>query len=415
MDSAHSNISKLVSLTFDENPEVRKQAAKSLGEVTDPAASFALVELSFDKDPSVRVVAQQYLDKRKHAEPELMSFANIFSAGKEKETGSLGELHPPGNAREKMLRPITQIFEKGLGKEKADAVKSKMMPTIERIYLKASAHTGKKKSDESGRKAVQEFLTSYLEAISDIEHIGSGMPQLAERAGDGEPPPEPIPEPEPEPIEPGEPGEPEEPDDSGLNVPKGPLSGELDEVGKQGRLSGISSEIAGIELQEVAELKETQNLEHLPETFFKKAYEMMMLSGGDESIMKQEMNRMIDSAQREIGLAFRLAKKKFKEIKITNITRIRDGMRNINTELLSVRNVEMGQYQKTKKQVSPLLRVFVNDDAGNEGVIYLFDGRGSEIRPGMRVKVVLGQAKTFETTGETALVLGKKGNVYIVL
>ncbi len=405
MDSAHSNINKLVSLTFDESPEVRKQAAKSLGEITDPAASFALVELSFDKDPSVRAAAQLYLDKRKHAEPELMSFASIFASGKEKESSTEGESHPPGDAREKMLRPITQIFEKGLGKEKADAVKSKMMPTIEKIYLKASTHihASKKKNDEDGRKAVQEFLTSYLEAISDIEQIGSGMQQPAEMAEAAEPPPEPLPQPEPE-----EPPVPE------IEAPKGAL-GELEEVGKQNQMTGISLDIAGIESQEVAELKESQEIEHLPDTFFKKAYETMMLSGGDESIMKQEMNRMIDSAQREIGLAFRLAKKRFKEIKITNITKIRDGMRNINTELLSVRNVEAGQYQKTRKQVGVLVRVLVNDDAGNEGVIYLFDGRGSEIRQGMRVKVVLGQAKTFEATGETALVLGKKGNVYIVL
>jgi hypothetical protein len=345
-----------------------------------------------------------------------MSFANIFSAGKEKEAAAAGQQSQPSDAREKMLRPITQIFEKGLGKEKADAVKSKMMPTIERIYLKAStsAHAGKKKNDENGRKAVQEFLTSYLEAISDIEHIGSGMP-AAEPAGVVEPPPEPMPEPEPgEPVEPGEPSEPEEPEDSGARVPKSALSGQLEEVGKQ-QLSGISSEIAGMELQEVAELKESQELEHLPETFFKKAYEMMMLSGGDESIMKQEMHRMIDSAQREIGLAFRLAKKKFKEVKITNITKIRDGMRNINTDLLTVRSLETGQYQKTKKQMSPYLRVLVNDDTGNEGVLYLFDGRGSEIKPGMKVKVVLGQAKTFEGAGETALMVTKKGNVYIVL
>jgi hypothetical protein len=404
MDSAHSNISKLVSLTFDENPEVRKQAAKSLGEVTDPAASFALVELSFDKDPTVRAAAQQYLDKRKHAEPELMSFANIFSSGKAKEEHVEGEAHQHDDAREKVLRPITQIFEKGLGKEKADVLKSKMMPSIEKIYLKSHPHGGgKKKNEEDGRKAVQEFLTSYLEAISDIEQIGSGMPQPADAIGISEPPPkEPLPEPEP-----GEPSPPEMESRSGL--------GELEEVGKQGQMTGMSSEIAGIELQEVAEAREVEEIKQLPGTFFKKAYETMMLSEGDEGVMKQEMNRMIDSARREIGLAFRLAKKRFKEINITNLTKIKDGMRNINTELLTVRNVESGSYQKTKKVAGMLVRVFVNDDTGNEGVIYLFDGRGSEIKSGMRVKVVLGQAKTFEATGETALVLGKKGNVYIVL
>ena len=391
------NINKLVSLTFDENPEVRKRAAKSLGELADPAASFALVELSFDKDQSVRSTAQQYLDKRKHAEPELMSFANIFSSGKGKEGPGDGQMPPPSDAREKVLRPITQIFEKGLGKERADAVKSKMMPTIEKIYLKVhQPHTTKRKSDEDGRKAMQEFLTSYLEVMSDIDQIGSGLPQSVL----ADPPREPLPQPEPQPPVP---------------EAESKLSGVLDEVGNQLHLSAISTEIAGIELQEVAELRETEEIEHLPDTFFKKAYETMMLSGGDEGVMKQEMNRMIESARREIGLAFRFAKKRFKEIKITNITKIRDGMRNINTDMLIVRGAETGQYQKTKKQAATFVRVLVNDDAGNEGVLYFFDGRGTEIKPGMRIKVVLGQAKTFDATGETAIILGKKGNVYIVL
>jgi hypothetical protein len=397
MDEALANINKLVSLTFDENPEVRKHAAKSLGELNDPAAAFALVELSFDKDPSVRNTAQQYLEKRRHSEPELMSFANIFSQEKE---AKHEEEQTPTQVKDKVLRPITQIFEKRYGKEKAEMVKSKMMPSIEKIYLKAASHhphTGKKKNEEDGRKAMQEFLTSYLEAISDIDQIGGGQ---AQPAGSAPPPEQPADLPQPGPAA----------QEAGSE-----LSDELEEVGRQTRLSSLSAEIAGMEMQEVAELRETEEIERLPDTFFKKAYETMMLSGGDESVMKQEMNRMIDSAQREIGLAFRLARKRFKETKITNITKIRDGMRNINTELLTVRNVEERQYQKTRKQAGTFIRALVNDDAGNEGVLYLFDGRAAQIAPGMRVKVVRGQAKTFESSGETALVPGKKGNVYIVL
>ena len=388
------SINRLVSLTFDENPEIRKQAAKSLGERDDPAAVFALVELSFDKDSSVRQIAQEYLDKRKHAEPELMSFANIFSSGTKKEDAK-GNEPIPTDAKEKMLRPITQIFEKRLGKEKAEAVKSKMMPTIEKIYLKTVHNQGsKKKNDEHGRKAMQEFLTSYLEVMSDIDQIG----------GEASAPPEAV-----EPIPPSaEPSfQPEE--------TKEDLSSELEEVGKQTRLDNVSSEIATIETQEIAELKEEEEIEKLPETFFKKAYEMMMLSGGDEGIMRREMNRMLTDVKREIFLAFKLAKKKFKEVRITNITKIKDGMRNINTEVLIVKSIDSLQYHKTKKQPATLTRVLVNDETGNEGILYLFDGRGVDLKQFMRIKVVRGVAKTFDFSGETALVLGKKGHVYIVL
>jgi hypothetical protein len=186
-------------------------------------------------------------------------------------------------------------------------------------------------------------------------------------------------------------------------------------VGKSAQSDKLSSEITSVENQEIEEMKERAEIEHLPDTFFKKAYETMMLSGGDEDVMRQEMNKMIEEARREIGLAFRMARKRFKEMKITNITKIKDGMRNINTEMLTVRSVENIEYQKTKKLKATANRIMVNDESGNEGIIYLFDNRGSSLQPGMHIKVVGGLAKTFEASGETALTLGKKGNVYIVL
>jgi hypothetical protein len=416
MDSATANINKLVSLTFDESPEVRKQAAKSLGMTGDPAAVFALVELTYDKDPSVRETAQKYLEKKKQTEPELMSFATIFSSGAKKED----KQEESSEARERVLRPITQIFERRLGKEKAEAARNKMMPTIEKIYQKAHEHGGsKKKHEEAGRKVMQEFLTSYLEVMSDLDRIGDGThhrvaeSQVAQQPQIQEPQPEiheeqPI---QPEVQEPQiqQPPEPAAP-------PQNALSDQLEEVGKQsGELDKVSTEIASLETQEIEELKERQEIEHLPDTFFKKAYETMMLSGGDEDIMHQEMEKMASEAKKEIGLAFRIAKSKFKEMKITNITKIKDGMRNINTDLLIVKSSESMEYQKTKKVKALLTRVVVNDETGNEGVIYLFEDRGVSLKPAMQIKVVKGMAKVFEFSGETALTVSKKGNVYIVL
>jgi len=418
MDSATANINKLVSLTFDESPEVRKQAAKSLGAVGDPAAVFALVELTYDKDPSVREVAQKYLEKKKQTEPELMSFATIFSSGAKKED----KADESSEARERVLRPITQIFERRLGKERAEAARNKMMPTIEKIYQKAHEHGGsKKKHEEAGRKVMQEFLTSYLEVMSDLDRIGDGTHLVSEAQ---------VVQPQIQEEQAGEPDEPEiheeqptrqvaqEPQAQQPRAPEQPnaLSDQLDEVGKQsGELDKVSTEIASLETQEMEELKERQEIEHLPDTFFKKAYETMMLSGGDEDVMHQEMERMATEAKKEIGLAFRLAKSRFKELNVTNITKIRDGMRNINTDLLVVKSSESMEYQKTKKVKAMLTRVVVNDEAGNEGIIYLFEDRGTTIRPAMRIKVVKGQAKVFDFSKETALTVGKKGNVYIVL
>jgi hypothetical protein len=381
MQNVSGDINKLVSLTFDENPEVRKKAAHSLGQVDDPAAVFALVELSYDKDPTVREVAQKTLEKKRKTEPELMSFADIFASGsKKKEDEEI-----PADAKEKVLLPISQIFEKRLGKEKAAAVRKKMMPSIEKIYLKAH-QSGKKRSEDNGRKAMQEFLTSYLEVMSDIDQIGGEGTEALPGA-------EQIPQ----------------------KTVQEELAKELEEVGKPEQLDQISSEIANLESQQMEEIKEHEEMEVLPDTFFRKAYELMMLSEGDETVMKREMNRMLQDAKREITLAFKLAKKRFKETKITNITKIKDRMRNINTDVLFVKLVENNEYQKTKKTKAIVTRVVVNDEGENEGVIYLFEDRGMTLSDGMKIKIVGGMAKTFKFSGETALTLGTKGNVYIVL
>jgi predicted DNA-binding protein len=337
----------------------------------------------------VRELAQKQLDKRKKSEPELMSFAEIFSSGAKKQEQKPGQkAQAPTTSKEKVLEPITRIFEKRLGKEKAHLVQSKMMPSIEKMYQKAlTQKTGKKKDTEGGKKVMQEFLTSYLEVMSDLDQVAGQTGEAME----------------------GSPAEGVEP------VVHEELSSEFEEVGKPEKLNDVSSEIASLEAQHLEEAREHRVIENLPDTFFKKAYEVMMLSDGDEKVMKQEMSRMVSDAKKEITLAFKLAKKKFKETNVTNITKVNDGMRNINTEPLTVASVENMEYQRTKKLKATLTRVVVNDEDGNEGVIYLFDDRGLVVNPGMKVKIVKGMAKTFKFSGETALTLGRKGSIYIVL
>lgn len=381
-------LNKLVSLTFDESPKVRKEAAKSLGELDDPAALFALVELSYDKDVGVKTIAQDILDKKKHSEKEVMSFAEIFSSGKKEETPK-GEL--PSTTKDKVLHPITMLFEKRLGKEKADRVRERMMPAIEKIYQKAVSPESER-SDESGRKAMQEFLTSYLEAVSDVNGSDRAGPEAPEPESEGA-------------------GE----KDGGFEVHE-QLANELGEVTtKEKQFEVVAKEISDIEAAEEIEQKQENVLTKLPDTVFKKAYETMMLSEGDDDIMKREMERAIKSAKHDVKLAYVLARKKFKETDITHLTKVRNAMRNVNTEDLTVKEVESKEYDRTKRMKDVLTRIVVNDAEGDEGVVYLFDGRGSEVKPGMRIRVVRGYVKTFEFSGETALTISRKGNVYIVL
>jgi hypothetical protein len=373
MQAKTPSLNKLVSLTFDEDPNVRKEAAKSLGTLDDPAALFALLELSYDKDVAVKKVAQDILDLKKKNQEEVMSFAKIFSSKDEEEKPE----ETSKSKKDRVLRPITKIFEKSMGKEKAERLKSKMMPAIEKIYQKS---VNKPKTDVEGKTAMQEFLTSYLEAVSDISDNGAGEDIGPEFAVHEE------------------------------------LAGELDSIGtREKRFELVTREIAEIEAVEQVEQKQEEDLEKLPDTAFKKAYETMMVSGGDDDIMKREMKRMMRNAEKDIKLAYNLAKKKFKETKITHLTKIKDGMRNINTEDLDIADVENMEYAKTKKTTDVVTRIMVNDEEGNEGIVYLFDGRGSAIRTGMKIKIVKGYVKSFDFSGETAITISKKGNVYIVL
>lgn len=405
------NIQRLISLTFDENPKVRKEAAKSLAEIDDPAALFAIMELSYDKDPSVKKIAREMMNKKKSSEREVMSFAEIFSAPSAKlpEASETPETNEE-EKRRRILVPIEQLFEKKLGKQKADAVRGKMMPTIEKIYSKVvnikpseAAHTGK--------SAIQEFLTSYLEAISDIDALAS--------------------EPKPNAAS--------QPEETGLLQPRqkiiaedaNSISPELHEVPKsadspdelqstleimgsrQGDAKEAAEEMRRLESEEIEE--DPDPTAKLPSTFLKRAYETMMLTEGDEELMKREMRRMVKDVERDLKLAFQAAKKKYKETNLAHLTKLKSGMGLVNTEVLSVKSVEKLSHDYKKGEVT-YYRIIVSDDEDNEGVVYLMDRDCDWMRPGMKIKIVKGRVKSFEFSGETAIsVSGNKGNIYIVV
>lgn len=401
MSVEQPKINKLVSLTFDENPKVRREAAKSLGEIDDPAALFALVELSYDKDIGVKKIAQELLYKKKENQQEVMSFAEMFSAGEQPEVAENSETPTFADRKDKVLYPITQIFERRLGKEKAEMVKNKMMPAIEKVYMR-TVSANKQKNNESGKMAIQEFLTSYLEAISDLDTIAFSPTVPNSTAHQQHTPVRERHEVHQDVLQP-------------TKTLQEHLTEELGEVStKKKDLTAISKEVEELEAEEVEEKREEEEITSLPQTFFKKSYETMMLSGGDDRVMRTEMKRMMKDVERDLKLAYTLARKKFKELKITHISKIKDGMSNVNSDLLLVIKVENQEYSKGKI-IRKVTRVTVNDEDGNEGILYLFDDRGLWLKDGMKIKLVKGQVKTFKFSGETALTTGTKGTVTIVL
>ena len=153
----------------------------------------------------------------------------------------------------------TYVAEEGYCNQRI--IVSMVDATIEKIYLKTKQK--KPASEEKERKAVQDFLTNYLEAMADLED--SEEIPLHESPGE----------------------EPRERSD---------FSEELDVVGKEIEPDKLSLELINLdEADTVVESdKEANALSQLPDTFFKKAYESMMLSNGDEEVMRKEMKRMMN-------------------------------------------------------------------------------------------------------------------------
>lgn len=397
-------LQRIISLTFDENPVVRKEAALKLAESDDPGATFALLELSYDKEEAVKAAAREILSKKQPQDKDAISFAEIFSKGAEKE-GEIPAETPaaPEDAtrKKKLLHPIERIFEKGLGKTKAAMMKSKMMPTIERVYTKAVG-SGPEEM-EKREKSIQKMLTSYVDILSGLDKIM--FEEMGRESSAAEV----------QTIN--------ESTEAAGKEGSGPEEG-LEEVGTEINTAHIGREIAELEAQEDGnqggEPAESAKPADEPgqmceKSVFRKAYDIMMASDGDEEMMFQQSQKIARQLADEVNLAFKMAKQSFKAENIIHLTELKNGMRSVHTDALIVREAKTGEYPRTKTKMDSYTRIVVNDDEGSEGIIYLFEGRGKEVQPGMRVKVVKGQVKTFAFSGETAITIGKKGSVYIVL
>ena len=383
---------RLISLTFDSNPEVRKQAALKLADVDDPGAAFALLELSYDKNEEVASIAKSILEKKSKKEPKLMSFADLFEQGSPKEEKS--ELEKKEVEYKKILDPIDRIFEKTLGKERAKNFKVKILPQILKNMEKKEI-----KKQEHKKEVVQEVLLAYLEELG-VEPLSSKsttpseIKELNEIKVERE---------QYKPLKDGVKAKPEE-------------SSEIP-------IEEISSSLENSSLieKEIKEAKDDRyfTVEYEGEKIdfdvtIKPVFQIALntfLETENEAIMKKQLENIKKFYINQIELAFRIAKDKLKKKKLVHITKIRDGMRRIYTDLLTIVSIKKQSYMRTKKKRDVFLRIVVRDNEGDEGVIYLFDGRGAGLTPGMRIKIENGKAKYFSFSGETAIVLPKSGKI----
>jgi hypothetical protein len=382
-------IARLVSLTFDSNPKVRIATARALGEVNDPAATLAMLELGSDRNKEVAKVANEILDKMKLNKPDMLPLTELFKGVDF--SGGRKEERPIANEEiQRKIDPIQKEFEKSMGKEKADQLKPKLFD----LALK-----------HNNKTALQNLLTQVMNFYA---------PPVAEQ-------------------KPAETKEQRQQAKEQRQLEKEQKQEEKEQETEESVPAKEGMGIAGVTFTETsvdaAKLigreaedmtkdslfteEEKKVIEEGDPSIIKMAYDSMLISDS-EPLLEHQRDTMKKFLDHQVDVAFRLAKKKFKEVKITDISNIKDGWKGITTDYLLVKKIEHRQYDRTKNAREVYTRLTVADPEGKEGIVYLFENRGSLIRDGMNIRLEKAKSKTFKFSGETVLTVDKRGKVYAI-
>ena len=386
MQNDQKEIAKLVSPTFDSNPHVRISAARKLADTSDPAGFLAILELSNDKNKEVAKAAHEILEKTKMNKPDMLPLTELFkdvdfSGGAKPEELPKVDEEEEKKRQEKLIYPIHKAFEKSIGKERADQLKPKLVEL-------ASKHSDKSTVQNLFTQLLG-FYTGEVKAEPKKEakaHAPAATVPAAVQAAPGK---------------------------------DAPMGG-VEEVGfgaKEGDDGdAIAKEAELVNIDDLFSDEEKKVIEDGDPSIIKQAYDSMLVSDGDEKLIEHQAETMKKYLSHQVDIAFKLARRKFKEVRLTDITNIRNGMRNITTDILLVKKAEQRQYSRTRSSPREFYtRVTAVDPDGKECVIYLFDGRGRFVAEGMNIYLEKAKSKTFKFSGETVLTVdNKRGKVHAV-
>lgn len=360
-------LEKLISLTYDSNPEVRKRAALELAKIDDPAATLALLELSHDKVGEVAQVAQKLLEERRSShevKPLQELFKGVSFEGKVEEEPKLTE-----EEVEAKLKPLEPVLKTKLGEEGFSHLKKKF---YERIKDEEITH----------RRFIQELLSTYFRFYQDQK---SRYPEDSE----------------------------EKKEDLVEEIPEVSSSESLEVDMEESELEEIGAELEeeGREFMSAIPGTEKGGI-GLDKSLLEMIYRAMELSEGDEKVLRKLSSEMKRFLNHQVDIAFRIAKQKFERKNITELHEVKNKMRSIYTGPLFVKSLSYVKGKMGGKNIV-FARLLVEDERGGEGVVYIPRERVSEKIVGMKVKVHNGYGKTFEKLGETAIVIGKRGKLII--
>jgi hypothetical protein len=371
-------IARLISLTFDSNPKVRIATARKLAEVNDPGATLAMLELGSDKNKEVAKVANELLEKMKLNKPDMLPLTELFrgvdfSGGRKEEPKPIAEAE-----MQKRMDPVQKEFEKSMGKEKAEQLKPK-------LFDLAFKH-----NDKTALQSLLNQVVSFYWGQSEEKPAEAKAEPKAQK-----------PEPKQEVLE-------EESKEKGMGIAEATFT----------ETSADASRLIGAEAEDMTKdslftEEEKKVIEEGDPSIIKMAYDSMMISDS-ENLLEHQKDTMKKFLEHQVDVAFKLAKKKFKEVKITDISNIKDGWKGITTDYLLVKKVEHRQYDRTKNAREVYTRLTVADPEGKEGIVYLFENRGSLMKEGMNIRLEKAKSKTFKFSGETVLTVDKRGKVYAI-
>jgi len=361
-------LDKLIALTFDEDPKVRKQALKELALVDDALALIAITELTFDKDKEVAEEAKRILEERKkniqHSQLPLSDlFKGVSFSGKE-EVVKQEEKEKTSN---KIVDSIRDIFIK----------KYKDKSIGERAFEMFISQVKKSTTP-------QQFITAYIET-RDLEKTEKLKLENEEKVKKEK------------------------------NIEQKAIEKDIEPleiIGEKINTELIAQEEKLLEDDELfkEEKKILEEFKYPPTAFSIALNELSAVE--DEKASKKLSDMLIQFFKKQVELAYKVVRKKFKAIKITDLSEIKDGMKNITTDILEIVEIKEIPYKDRGKE-KILRRVVLRDKGGKEGVLYLFDDRGSILREGMKISLEKAKAKTFKFSNETALTLDKRGKGYI--
>jgi hypothetical protein len=386
MHNDQKEIAKIISLTFDSNPHVRIGAARKLSDSSDPAALLALLELANDKNKEVSRVANEILEKTKLNKPDMLPLTELFK-GVDFSGGAAKSEEIPGidseeeiKRKERIIDPIQKAFERSIGKERADQLKPKLVElafkhsdksTVQNLLTQLLGFytSGSKEEKKEAKATVAASPIAHIEQKAEQKIVPSAIVEQVGFTKEEEP--------------------------------------ESEEIGKEAEL---------VNVDDMFSEEEKKVIEEGEPSIIKQAYDSMLVSEGDEKLIEHQAETMKKYLGHQVDIAFKLARRKFKEIRLTDITNIRNGMKNITTDILLVKKVEQKQYSRTKSSPREFYtRIIAVDPDGKEGVIYLFEGRGKFMAEGMNIYLEKAKSKTFKFSGETVLTVdSKRGKAYAV-